>query len=173
MKKRFQFVRSNSALLEPIILAGTVFLLITSMSSLLFKIFDPDSMFPTFIGVAALIITSVYLLPKIKPNTEEKAIEIDSDKGECVIDGKKIEPPTEINIMRYGTEKDARFQIKFPKGEVIDSREYTESKRLLTLLPRTFPDAKTETHIVQSAVKTLVAVGLIAALIMFIIGMVV
>ncbi len=161
------------AIIEPVFLAGTVFLLITTLSNLLFSIFKPGTMFPTYIGVGTLIICAFYLLPKIKSDTEHRGIEIDSDNGELFIDGKKIDTPTEINIMRFGTDKEARFQIKFPSGGVIDSREYDDSKRLLTLLPRTFPDAVIQTHIVQSVTNTLVVLGLSASMVMFIVSMVI
>ncbi|MEZ4812020.1 MAG: hypothetical protein R2883_00755 [Caldisericia bacterium] len=173
MKKRFQYTRSSAAIIEPVFLAGTVFLLVTTLSNLLFSIFNPDSMFPTYIGVGALIVCAVYLLPKIKSDTGHRGVDIDSDGGELFIDGKKIETPTEVNVMRFGTDKDARFQIKFPKGGIIDSREYDDSKRLLTLLPRTFPDCQIQTHIVQSVANTFVIFGLSASLVMFIVSMVI
>ncbi|MCK5743481.1 MAG: hypothetical protein KAH30_01975 [Caldisericia bacterium] len=173
MKKRFEHVRSNQLIADLVLLAVTAFLLITSISTLVFTILIPDSMLPTIIGVVSFITIALYLLPKIKSEETERFVELNTDNGGLNISGRIVKKPDIINIMKYGIDETDKFIIKFPTGESIDSREYKDPKRFLTLLPRVFPEAKIFTHQTKPISGSLIILGLILAVTMFIVSAVI
>ena len=173
MKKRFDVIHSVTFVTELILLAGTLFLLISSAISLLFKLFLPGTLYPTVIIVLSLVGISLYLLPKVKPDDNWQHIEIDTDEKTMSVRGRNVGKSNVIDVLRFDKRTNDRFVIKFPSGISIDSRTCKDPDRLLNLLPKVFPDSDIRYHQTASMVKMFVFIGLIASLAMFITVMII
>jgi hypothetical protein len=173
MKKRFDIIRSNPAVLELILTAGVLFLLISSTTTLLFKIFYPGTLYPTVIAVISLVGISLYLLPRVKPPETNQYIELDTNLKTVSVCGKDVSNSSVVSILKYGNNTDDRFIIKFPGGVSVDSRTCSDSERLLNLLAKVFPQSSMQYHNTVPMTKIFVSIGLIISLAMFITLMVV